>query len=173
MTLRSESREIEAAEKARMKREAFLLRVRDSYTYADIASSFGVDPSTIRTWVKEMSLIMLPEDELEEARAMNVYRIDTDEAQANKMIARLATMADSYQAEGKDVMVLVMEIRRWHERKEALRKERALIMGLNRPVKVEHMHRIKTEFDQEIEDLVASLAGGGILQSTPEEIWED
>lgn len=169
----SESREIEQLERARMKREAFVLRVEKSYPYTHIAEYLGISPPTAKQWVAEMSIMLMPEDELEELRNMNAYRIDTDEAQASEMITKLAKLADELQADGKDVMNVVMEIRRWQERKADLRKERALVMGLNKPVKVEHLHKVKTEFDQEIEDLVASLSGGGLLQTTPEDIWED
>src|SRR5688572_3597973 len=111
----SESREIEHYERARMKREAFILRVRDCYTYSDIAASMGVSAPTIKTWVQEMSVIMMPEDELEEARSMNVFRIDTDEAQATAMINRLAKLADDLQLREVDVMHIVREIRLWQE----------------------------------------------------------
>lgn len=169
----TESREIELLEKAQLKRDVWLLRVEKSWTYAQIAMQYNIGTTTVVSYVKEVSAMLMPEDELEEARNMGSYRIDTDEATATQMIEKLAKMADELQSNGKDVMHIVVEIRRWQERKAELRKERALLLGLNKPVKVEHMHRIKTEFDQEIEDLVASLSGGGLIQTTPEDIWED
>lgn len=166
------SQDIELMETVRKKQQAFTLRVKESWSWADISSALEVNETTARRWVREMGVIWLPYEELEEVREQNVFKIDEDERRANTMLSMLAQQADQYRQENKDISRTLEEIRKWHERRESLRRERALLLGLNKPVKVEHLHKVKTDFDQEIEDLVASLSGGGMLQTQPEDIWE-
>lgn len=163
---------VEPVELLRMKRECMNLRLK-SWGYMALADKFGVSVPTIRNWLTEMTLYCLPETEIEELRAQEAAKIDADELTANQAIEMLMVQGTEIREHGGNVADTLEAIRKWEEFKANLRKQRAIMLGLNRPVMVSHVHKIRTEFDEEIEALVAELAGGGKLLSTPDQVLID
>ncbi len=58
----------------------------------------------------------------------------------------------------------------FEDRLANVRKQRALLLGMNAPVSVKHAHTVRTEFDAEVEGLVSDLLGGGTVLSDPTEV---
>lgn len=138
-----------------------------------LADHFGVSPATIKNWLTEMTLYCLPETEIEELRTQEAAKIEADELTANRAIEMLIVQGTRIQEAGGNVTDTLEAIRKWNEFKANLRNQRAKMMGLNKPVMVSHVHQVRTEFDEEIEALVAELAGGGKLLSTPDQVMSD
>lgn len=165
----SVSRDVEPVELLRMKRECMHLRLK-SWSHASLADRFGIAPSTVKAWLTEMTLYCLPETETEELRAQEAAKIDADELTANQAIDMLIEQGRRITEANGNVAETLEAIRRWEQFKHDLRNQRAKMMGLNKPVQVLHAVKIRTEFDAEIETLVAELLGGGKLLSTPDQV---
>ena len=161
--------ELELLESVRKRRRACELRL-NKVAYRVIADELGVSIGTVRSWVKESIVTMLPQEEAEVLRTMEAAGYDRDEHRALECINMLATQAARKQEENENIAEELEAIRRWQEHVNSLRKQRALLLGLNRPVKVEHALTVRSEFDAEVEALVSELAGGGKLLSTPDNL---
>lgn len=164
--------DIEHSETLRRKRRAFQARVYESKSFAAIGEELGVSPMTAHNWVSEMRHVMLPPQEEEELRQIDVAKIDASEATAHMAREMLRAEGNRRIQLGKDVTDVVESLRRWDQRLSELRQERAKLLGLNKPVKVHHKHTITTDFDEEIEDLVSLMAGGGTILTNPDEFEE-
>lgn len=161
--------EVEAADLVRKKKRALELRLR-SMSLRSIAEELGSNPMTVRDWIKEATLTYLPEEETEQLRIQEAAKIDADEEIANKALEMLAAEGARLTALGGSTMEVIEAMRRWNETKANLRKQRALMLGINKPVLVAHTHKVTTEYDAELESLVSDLAGGGQLLSLPEDV---
>lgn len=159
-------------ETAKKRRQALEMRL-ESKSYRDIADAIGVAIPTARLYVREGIQAYLPEEQLEDLRAMEVGKIDTDEEHAVLCIRMLLTQAQRRQADQQNIDGELEGIRKWKDTLMNLRKQRALLLGLNKPVQVLHAHKIRTEYDEEIESLVAELSGGGKLLSNPDEVLSE
>lgn len=163
---------MEPVELLRKKRECLNLRLK-SWSIMDLSDHLGISVYTVRAWLTEMTLYCLPETEIEELRAQESAKLDADELTANKAVEMLIAQGVKIQESGGDVTNTLEAIRKWNEQKSNIRAQRAKMLGLNKPVMVSHVHQVRTEFDEEIEALVAELAGGGKLLSTPEDVLID
>lgn len=161
--------DIESAELLRKKKRALDLRLR-SMSYAAIAEEIGVSVMTARAYVQEATVTYLPPEETEELRTHELAKIDADEEMSNKAIEMLIAQGQRVANEGGSITDVVEAIRRWQDSRRELRKQRAMLLGLNKPVLVEHMHKVKTDYDEEIESLVSELTGGGKVMSLPEDV---
>lgn len=169
---RDYKRDVESVEVLRKKRECMQLRLK-SWSHTSLADHFNVSISTISNWLTEMTLYCLPETEIEELRTQEAAKIDADELTANQAIDMLVKQGAYLQAQGLSVTDTLDSIRKWSEFKSNLRIQRAKMLGLNKPVLVSHVHKVRTDFDEELEALVAELAGGGKLLSTPDQVMID
>lgn len=162
-------RELELAEDAARRRYVLEQRLK-KVSYRDIAEEIGVSPATVHTWVKQATSVFLPMDEAETLRAQELSNIDRDEKRASDMIDLISLQVHSYEEQGKDFTHLIAEVRHWQDMISRLRIERANLQGLRAAIKVQHNHTIRNVFDEEIESLVAELAGGGNVVSKPDDV---
>lgn len=167
------STEVEAIERSRKRKRAAQLRVYESWSYSQIADELECSVATARMWVREETAIMLPKEEADELREHQVAKIDADEQTAHQAIQMLKTQAIRYQQEGRDLTRIIDDLRKWQEQKSALRRERATLLGLNLPIKVVHSGKVNITFDEDVEQLVTDMLGGGNLMSLPDEVDED
>ncbi len=162
--------QIEAIERARKRQRAARLRVYESWSYQSIADELGVSLATARAWVREETAVMLPKEETDELRNHQVAKIDDSERTAHLAIQMLKVEAQRRQRLEMDVSRIVDDLRKWQEMLANLRKERATLLGLNLPIKVEHSGKVNITFDEEVESLVSEMLGGGVLMSLPDEV---
>lgn len=159
--------ELEALEVARKKRVILEGRLRKE-SYASLSDRLGVAISTCRLWAKEMTVTMLPQEELEELRAMEVAGYDASESDLWLLIDMAKREGAKAELEERSTVAIREQIARLHSQIGDVRRARALLLGLNAPVMVQHKHTVRTGFDAEVESLVSDLLGGGILQTGPD-----
>ncbi len=164
--------EVESIELLRRKKRALELRLQSKSLRA-IGAELGVTAKTADAWIREMTITQLPQEETEAVRAHEAAKIDGDEETANRAIEMLINEGTQRQERGETTIDVLEAIRRWQDTRRELRRQRALMLGLNKPVLVEHTHNINKEFDQEIESLVTDLLGGGKVMSLPEDVIVD
>lgn len=146
--------------------------------YREISEELGVSVPTISQWVKEETAIFLPQPEADELRAQELANIDRDERRAEDVISLLKEQGRRWTEERKDVTAIIQEIRLWQDLIRKLRIDRANLLSLHAPLHVKHTHTVRTEFDQEIEALVAEMSvvdgyAGGAVLSKPEDVLLD
>lgn len=163
---------VESAELLRKKKLALDLRLR-SMSYRAIAEEIGVSVETARQYIREATITYLPAEETDELRTHEAAKIDADEAMGLKAIEMLMQEGQQVAQEGGSVRPILDDIRKWQDSLRELRKQRAIMLGINRPVQVEHRLKVRTEYDEEIEALVGELAGGGVVMSLPEDVVTD
>lgn len=164
-----DKRGVELLETVRKKRTALERRLA-KVPYRVIADELKVSVGTVRLWVKEMTVTMLPQDEIEELRAQEAAGIDESENRANIAIQMLMRQAARKEENNESVNYELEQIGKWQEHIVSLRKQRAMLLGLNAPVQVQHKHTVRTEFDAEVESLVTDLLGGGKVLSNPDQV---
>jgi hypothetical protein len=162
--------ELEHSETLRRKRRAYQARIYESKSLAAIGDELGVSANTVLAWVREQMVINLPPEEEEHLRQIDVAKIDRDEE--NAMFARELL---KYEGQRRmrleiDMSDVIESMRRWDDQLSKLRQERAKLLGLNKPIAVRHTHIVRSEFDEEIEELVSALSGGGHIMTLPDEL---
>ncbi len=164
---------IEQIETLRRKRAAFDMR-QTGMSYRLIAEHFGVHTMTAHNWIREVTQMVLPVDTVEELRIMDVDKIDADEYRTNQMLEWLMQDAQRRVDAGEVVNTgqLATDINKHQQHLQALRKERAKLLGLEKPIKILHEHELTQPYDKQMEDLVAQLAGGSGLLSNPDEVLD-
>lgn len=162
-------KQVELLEQTRKKRAALEARLRKE-SYRQIADDLGVSIGTVRVWIKEMTQTYLPQEEIEELRAQEAASIDDSEARAHWAMNMLQREGARLEKEEKSISHILDQIARWQEHIINLRKQRALLLGLNTPVTVKHNVTVRTEFDAEVEELTSMLLGGGNVMSSPEDV---
>lgn len=160
---------IELLETVRKKRAALEARLRKE-SYRKISDDLGVSVGTIRLWVKEMTVTMLPQEELVELRAQEAASYDESEHRILTAIGIIINVIERREAELLPVGHQMEQLAAFEDRLNNVRKQRALLVGLNVPVKVNHAVTVRTEFDQEVEELTTLLLNGGDLLSGPEDV---
>lgn len=160
---------MELLETVRKKRTALERRL-NKVPFRVIADELHVSVGTVRYWVKEMTQIMLPQEEIEELRAQEAAGLDETEERARQAIGMLMAQAMRKEADGQTVSYELEAIKGWQEHIVHIKRQRAMLLGINAPVKVEHKHTVRTEFDAEVESLVSDLLGGGKVLSDPENV---
>lgn len=160
-------RELEALEVVRKKRACLEGRLRKE-SYASLSDRLGVSVPTVRVWVKEMTQTMLPQEEIEELRAQEAAGYDRSEALTNTIIEMAMREGAQREREGLSTLVIQDQLAKLNQQLNDIRKARALLLGMNVPAKVEHKVTVRTEFDAEVESLVADLLGGGMVLTQPD-----
>lgn len=165
----SDKKTLERLETVRKKRAALELRLKKA-SYRAIADELGVSVSTVTIWVREMTVQMLPQEDIEQLRAQEAASWDESERRLLAMIDMLAETAATHKAEHVPFTHLLDQIASFESQLANVRKQRAMLLGLNAPVSVKHAHTVRTEFDAEVEGLVSDLLGGGTVLSDPSEV---
>ncbi len=165
----SDAKTLERLETVRKKRTALEMRLK-KLSYREIADELGVSVSTVTIWVKEMTVTMLPQEEIEQLRIQEAASWDASEQRLLTMLGMVAEVAAEHKEEGKPFTHLLEQITSLETQLANVRKQRALLLGLNAPVSVKHAHTVRTEFDAEVEGLVSDLLGGGTVLSDPSEV---
>lgn len=135
-----------------------------------IADDLSVSVSTVQTWIKEMTQTMLPQEQVEQLRAMEADGLDASENRILTAIGFLIDVVESRHKEQLPVGHQLEQLAGFEDRLVSLRKQRALLLGLNVPVKVNHAVTVRTEFDAEVEELTSLLLNGGDLLSGPDQV---
>lgn len=163
------ARQIELLETVRKKRAALEARLRKE-PYTQIADKLSVSVETVRCWVKEMTVTMLPQEEIEELRAQEAAGWDDLQQRAYQMIDMLNIQAARKIEADLNVAYETEQIRQWQEHIGRLKESRAKLLGIQVPVKVNHAVTVRTQFDEEVEALVSDLLGGGMVMSQPTDV---
>lgn len=163
----NDAKQIELLETVRKKRAALEARLRKE-SYRSISDRLGVSVGTVRVWVKEMTQTMLPPEECEELRAQEANSLDESESRILAMIQMSAKAAAARDEEGLPFGHQLELMARLEDQLDKVRKQRAMLLGLNTPVQVKHNITVRTEFDAEVEALTSELLGGGNVMSTPD-----
>lgn len=174
MSSPTDAKQLELLETVRKKRAALEARLRKE-PYRVIADRLGVSIGTVRTWVKEMTQTYLPVEECEELRQQEANSLDESESRILKMMEMVAKEAADRMAEHVPIGQHVDRMASLETQLASVRKQRALLLGLNVPVKVNHNITVRTEFDAEVEALCSDLLGGGNVMSAPDmvDVGED
>lgn len=165
--------EIELAKSARDKRQAFEMRVRQSLSLREIGDHFGITVDVVREWLKEVRAWAIPVEDNDELRQYEADKIDRDENLTLQMLEMVGVQAKRKLSESKDIVRELDLVLKLEATLIDLRKQRALLLGLNKPVLVEHKLKIRDTFDEELEMLVTQLTGGGKVMSLPTEIMDE
>lgn len=160
-------RTIERVEVWNKKRRALELRLAKA-SYRAIADELDINVATAHQWVRELTAIQLPQDEMDDLRAHEASSYDDSEARLLGLMSMVAEQAQRKRDEDKPVDNEVARIESIERTLMDVRKQRALLLGMNRPTLVKHNVTIRNVFDEEIELLVSELSGGGNVMSDPE-----
>ena len=157
-----------------MKRAALEARLRKE-SYVSISDRLGVSVNTVRAWVKEMTVTMLPQEEAEELRAHEVAGYDQSEQRLQAYMDMCAREAARREAEGLPFTHQLEQLGKFEEILSKVRTQRAHLLGINVPVQVKHNVTVRTTFDAQVEGLVSDLLGGGNVMSAPDmvDVGED
>lgn len=163
---------LERADTWRKKRRALELRLAKR-SFRAISDELGVSLPTVQNWVRECTAIMLPQQELDEVRAHEADNLDQSEHRILTAMQLAAEQAAEFKEQGLPIPSLIQTISELEKRLSDVRKQRAALLGLNMPVKVNHAVTVRTSYDEEIEALVSELTGGGSLLSGPDMVEVD
>jgi hypothetical protein len=161
--------QLQTDERYRLMRVALERRLQKVSLRA-IADELNVTIATVRTWIREMTQTMLPQQEIEELRAHEAAGLDESEERIRSIIAGIKKLAAERETERLSISTQLDQLAMFEDRLERIRKQRAQLLGLNVPMQVKHNITVRTEFDAEVEALASDLLGGGNLMTTPEMI---
>lgn len=167
---------IDSAETVNKRMRAVDLKVR-AWSYRDIARELGVTTNTVISWVREELQRSVPPESREDLRRVEQERWDKSERRMEEMndfIKAAGAERVKAGADPGDVAVwLADELRKQEQIIHNIRVARAKLLGTNAPLQVSHTHKVRKEFDEEIEALVSELTGGGAVVSMPDEVEID
>ena len=162
-----EGRDIEQVEKWNKKRKALELRLGKA-SYRAIAQELGISVQTAHQWVRELTAIELPQEEMEEIRT---HEADGYDASEQRLLGLMGMVAEQAQRKKDNNESTDEEVKRIESLERTLmdvRRQRALLLGINKPTLVKHNVTVRNVFDEEIEALVSELSGGGNIMSDPD-----
>jgi DNA-binding Lrp family transcriptional regulator len=168
------NKELEQLATVRLKRDCFDLHVNKKVPYRSIADQFGISTTTVQRYVREMIQLNIPDDDLEDLRKVDIDGYMHSEQLTLKSIHLITTQMDD--AIKRDVPIdpkLVELLAKLNDQLVSIRKARAMLLGMNKPVLVNHAVAVKVEFDEKMESLVSELTGGGTLLSGPENLLNE
>jgi hypothetical protein len=153
--------------RARILARAFELREQD-WTLLQISKELGVTTGFLSVELRKMILELMPADAVETVRNRQLNDLDN-------ILRKLRVVEDLNIAAGDPEVMLkaANAVRVSLESRLKVHERMSKLTGADLPVLVEHKHTITTTMDAEIEDLLATAVGGGVLQSNPDEILED
>jgi|SRR5882724_576951 len=149
------------------KRRALELRLAKE-PYSRIADELDVSTATAHQWVRELTAIQLPQEDMDDVRAHEAAGYDASEQRVTAMMAMVADIAAERKAKNEPIGYQIEQLNSLEKTLGEVRKQRALLLGINRPVLVKHNVTIRNVLDDEIEALVSELSGGGNIMSDPE-----
>lgn len=158
---------IERMETWDLKRKCLELRLK-KLSYRAIADEVGKDVATVYAWVKELTAIQLPQEEMEDLRAQEAAGYDESESRLLAVMEMTAAQAQKCVDAGDNPSAYLARIESLERTLMDVRKQRSLLLGLNRPTLVQHNVTVRNVLDEEIEQLVSELTGGGNIMSDPE-----
>jgi hypothetical protein len=159
--------EVERIEVWRKKRRALELRLA-KVSYRAIAEELDIQVGTAHAWVKELTAIELPQEDMEEIRTHEADGYDASEQRLLGLMSMVAEQAQRKKDEGLSTDEEVKRIESLERTLMDVRKQRALLLGINKPTLVKHNVTVRNVLDEEIEALVSELSGGGNIMSDPE-----
>lgn len=159
--------DIERVEIYRKKRRALDLRL-GKVPYRAIAEELGINVATAHAWVKEMTAITLPPEDMEEIRQHEADGYDASEARLLGLMGMVAEQAQRKKDANESTDEEVKRIESLERTLMDVRRQRALLLGINKPTLVKHNVTVRNVLDEEIEALVSELSGGGNIMSDPE-----
>jgi transposase len=163
----TEDKAIEHLESVRKKRTALELRLK-KYSYRAIADELGVSVSTVTIWIKEQTQTLLPQEEAAELRAHEAASYDESEKRILALMELCARDAARRAEDNQPYGYQLEQLERFETVLINVRKQRAMLLGINVPVTVKHNVTVRTEFDAKVEALVSELTGGGNLMTSPD-----
>lgn len=161
------NRDVESVDKWNKKRRALELRL-GKVSYRAIAAELDISVQTAHQWVRELTAIQLPPEEMDDLRAHEASSYDDSEARLLGMMSMIAEQAQRKRDENKPVDSEVARIESIERTLMDVRRQRALLLGMNKPTLVKHNVTVRNVLDEEIEALVSELTGGGNIVSDPE-----
>ncbi len=159
--------EVERVEVWRKKRRALELRLA-KVPYRAIAKELDSNVASVHQWVKELTAIDLPPEDMEAIRAPEADGYDASEARLLGLMGLVAEQAQRKKDDGLSTDAEVKQIESLERTLMDVRRQRALLLGINKPTLVKHNITVRNVLDEEIEALVSELSGGGNIMSDPE-----
>ncbi len=165
--------EVERVETARKKRAVFDMR-QQAFSYRAIADALELSIPTVRAYYLEMSVVLMPQEEVEEVRARDIDGYDASERLTLHSIQLITKAMDQDLAEGKPLNDKRLSLLRdFNSQLVDIRRNRALLTGANRPVQVNHNVDVRVTYDEQVEALTSEILGGGNLLSGPDDVLVD
>ena len=162
--------DVERVETARLKRAVFDMR-NGAHSYRDISASLNISVPTVRAYYMEMCAVLIPTEEVDEIRNRDIDGYDKSERLCLHSIELVTKAIDQ---DLSDEIPLsdrrISLLKDLNSQLVEIRKARALLVGANRPVQVNHRLTVRTEMDEDIEALTSELLGGGTVLSAPDEL---
>ncbi len=159
--------DIERTEVWRKKRRALELRLA-KVPYRAIAKELDINVATAHQWVRELTAIELPQEDMEELRSHEADGYDASEARLLGLMGMVAEQAQRKKDNNESTDEEVKRIESLERTLMDVRRQRALLLGINKPTLVKHNVTVRNVFDEEIEALVSELSGGGNIMSDPD-----
>lgn len=160
-------RQLERMEIWKKKRRALELRLGKA-SYRAIATELDINVATAHQWVRELTATELPPEDMEAIRAHEADGYDASEARLLGLMGMVAEQAQRKKDDGLSTDAEVKQIESLERTLMDVRRQRALLLGINKPTLVKHNVTVRNVFDEEIEALVSELSGGGNIMSDPE-----
>lgn len=154
-------RRMPAKAKQDMKNAVLTMVLRDGASQLEAARKFGLDKGTVGHWCRTAKWEEVNADEIDQIRWNQAAEL---EAMRRATWERLE--ATEGEAPDTDDYVKLMTVLRGIQERESK------LLGLDAPTRVEHAGRLRVDMNPEIEQLVAELAGGGMLLTQPDEILD-
>lgn len=161
-------RNMPAEQKQAMKNAVLTRVLRDGVSQKEAARQFGLDKGTVGHWCRTAQWEAVSADQIEVIRLNQAAELEAMRRATWERLEATHQDPDTDTEAGVDTdqFVKLMTVLRGIQEREAR------LLGLDAPSRVEHAGRIKIDMDPELEQLVAELAGGGMLLSGPDEILD-
>lgn len=163
---------LEAEATARARLRAVHLRLA-YWSYDKIGTELGVAPGTARKWVMDLMPDVVPTDDLELLRTRDAEALDGLTRGYHQLLIDMERVNATRVDAAEPLLYGADDFAKVGAQLVRVQERRAKLLGLDKPVLVTHTHKIRTEFDQELESLVSELAGGGHVVTLPDEIDEE
>lgn len=164
--------DIDRLETVKLKKRVFEMR-QALIPYRRIADELNISVTTVQAYYREMALILTPPETVEEIRNRDIEGYDESERTLRVAVKALTEQIDRRKEEkgyidSRDLRLLG----ELEDKITNIRKNRALLVGANVPVRVEHSGKVTVTFDEDVEALTAEILGGGMLLTGPDEVME-
>lgn len=162
--------ELERLELVRKKRTVFEMRMK-RIPFRTIADELQISINTVQAYFREMLQLNIPEETLDEMRSMDIEGYNESERLTLHMIHVVTQEIDKRIQEGESPLAAQLELlTKFNDQLVTIRKARAMLTGMNRPVQVNHNLTVRTTMDEEVEALTSEVLGGGNVMSLPDDV---